>query len=173
DGERVVLTHKGEVTVQPADRKPEADAGETVSVDLSRLRFEVDPPRQWQQMFDENARLMRDHYWRADMDGVDWEAVTQRYRPLVPRLRTHDDLVDLLWEVGAELNTSHAYVIPTEPLGDPARRLGMLGADLSPAEGGWRIDRVLPGETTDPEARSPLRAAGVDAAVGDLIVAVD
>ncbi|TQL51478.1 tricorn protease [Ornithinicoccus hortensis] len=173
DGERVVLRSGDTVTVQPADRKPDEDAGEVVTVDLGRLRLEVDPLAQWHQMYDENARIMRDHFWRDDMDGVDWDAVVQRWRPVVSGLATHDDFVDLLWEVVGELNTSHAYVMPNTPPGDQSRRLGLLGADLSPAEGGWRIDRILPGESTDPDARSPLRAAGVDAAEGDLVVAVN
>src|SRR5690606_13172583 len=95
------------------------------------------------------------------------------WRPVVSRLRSHDDLVDLLWETVGELNTSHAYVTPPKPLGDEQRRLGLLGADLSPAEDGWRIDRVLPGESSEPKARSPLQAAGVDARAGDVVVAVD
>ncbi|MGC0250927.1 S41 family peptidase [Pseudactinotalea sp. Z1748] len=174
DGERLVVRHKDEVTVVPADRKVEEEDDQAkVSVDLKRLRWQVDPAAEWQQMFDENARLMRDHFWRADMDGVDWAGVVARYRPLVDRLRSHDDLVDLLWETVAELNTSHAYVMPTEPPGAQERKLGLLGADLSPAADGWRIDRVLPGESSEPDARSPLRAAGVDARAGDLIVAVD
>src|SRR5690606_12729884 len=144
DGERVVLRAKDDVIVQPADHKPDDESGEAVTVDLSRLRLEIGPLTEWHQMYDENARIMRDHYWRADMGGVDWDGVVARYRPLVETLRTHDDLVDLLWEVVAELNTSHAYVIPASPSGDQSRRLGLLGADLSPADGGWRIDRILP-----------------------------
>ncbi|MFK5584402.1 S41 family peptidase [Serinicoccus sp. LYQ131] len=174
DGERVLVQHGDELHVQPASRAPEeGEAEDKVAVDLSRVRLEVDPAAQWQQMFDENARIMREHFWREDMDGVDWEAVVARWRPLVPRLATHDDLVDLLWETVAELNTSHAYVSPPEPLGDQSQRLGLLGADLSRAEDGWRIERILPGESSDPEARSPLQAAGVDARAGDVVVAVD
>lgn len=174
DGERVVVRHKDQVWVQPADHKlEEEDADERVAVDLSRLRFEVDPPTEWRQMYEENARIMRDHFWREDMDGVDWAGVVDRWRPVVDQVRSHDDVVDLLWEVVGELNTSHAYVMLAQPPGDQDRRLGLLGADLSPADGGWRIDRILPGESSDPDARSPLRAAGVDARVGDLVVAVD
>ena len=174
DGERVVLRHKDTVTVQAADKKPpEDDDAAVVTVDLARLRFDVDPAAEWRQMFEENARLMRDHFWRADMDGVDWDAVTERWRPVVDTLRTHDDLIDLLWEVGAELNTSHAYASPPTPPGDQERRLGLLGADLARTEDGWRIERILPGESSDPDARSPLRAAGVDARPGDVVVAVD
>jgi tricorn protease len=173
DGRRLVVRHKDKVTVSPADRKPKEDDPALVVVDLTRLRFEVDPRAEWMQMFDENARIMRDHYWREDMNGIDWDGVVERWRPLVSSLAGHDDLLDLLWETVAELNTSHAYVTPAEPPGDATRRLGLLGADLSPTEDGWSIDRILPGESSDPAARSPLRAAGVDARAGDLIVAVD
>jgi len=174
DGERLVVRYQDAVTVVPADRKvEEGDDQSKVMVDLSRLRYEVEPRTEWQQMFEENARLMRDHFWRPDMDGVDWAGVLERYRPIVPRLCTHDDLVDLLWETVGELNTSHAYVIPAHTPGAKERRLGFLGADLSPDADGWRIDRVLPGESSEPLARSPLHAAGVDARAGDVIVAVD
>jgi tricorn protease len=174
DGRRLVVRDGPSVTVVPADRPVKKDDPAHVEVDLDRLRHELDPVAEWVQMFDENTRIMRDHYWRADMNGVDWQACVDRYRPLVPTLASHDDFVDLLWEAVGELNTSHAYVQPASPPGDQDRRLGLLGADLSPApEGGWRIDRILPGESSDPEARSPLRAAGVGARVGDLIVAVN
>src|SRR5690606_8683544 len=110
---------------------------------------------------------------RADLAGVDWAGVADRWRPVLDRLRPHDDLVDVLWEVGAELNPPHSYVTPADPPGDQERRLGLLGADLARAEDGWRIERILPGESSDPDARSPLRAAGVDAQAGDVVVAVD
>jgi tricorn protease len=173
DGRRLVVREGQSLTVVPADRPVKKEDPARVEVDLDRLRYELDPVAEWVQMFDENGRIMRDHYWRADMNGVDWEACLERYRPLVPTLASHDDLVDLLWETVGELNTSHAYVSPASPPGDQDRRLGLLGADLSPAEGGWRIDKILPGESSDPEARSPLRAAGVGAQVGDVIVAVN
>ena len=172
DGRRLVARHKDSVTVVPADRKLKDDDPELVKVDLSRLRFEVERRLEWAQMFEENARLMRDHFWREDMEGVDWGTIVERWRPVVENLSSHDDLVDLLWETVAELNTSHAYVyLDDEP--DQKRRLGLLGADLSPDQDGWTIERILPGESSDPAARSPLRGAGVDARVGDLIVAVD
>lgn len=175
DGQRIVIRSGGELTTQPATTKPGDDAGPggSTEIDLSRMRYEVDPRAQWRQMFDENARIMRDHYWRADMNGVDWDAVVARWRPVVERVATHDEFTDLLWETVGELNTSHAYVSPPRLPGDASRRLGFLGADLAPADGGWRIDRILPGESSDPQARSPLRAAGVDARPGDEIVAVD
>src|SRR5699024_4021093 len=173
DGRHLVVRHEDQVTLTPADRTPAEDDPAVAGIDLSRLRFDLDPSAEWHQMFDETTRLMRENFWRADTDGVDFQAVARRWRPVVDRVRSHDDLVDVLWETVAELNTSHAYVLPSTPPGDASRKLGLLGADLTPVSGGWRIERILPGESSDPGARSPLLAAGVGARAGDLIVAVD
>ena len=173
DGERLVVRSGEDVWVQPSEHAPGEDDDTRVNVDLSRLRRGLDPAAEWRQMFEENARLMRDHFWREDFDGVDWAAAVARYRPLLSDIATHDDLVDVLWETVGELNTSHAYVVP--PLGgDDAPRVAHLGAEYARnAKGEVVITRVLPGETSDPSARSPLRAAGVAAQPGDVIVAVD
>lgn len=173
DGERIVVREGETVTVRPVDRVVKTEEPDCVTVDLSRLRMDVDPVTERRQMFDETVLLMTQHYWRADMNGVDWPKVTERYRDALERVATNDDLVDLLWEVVGELNTSHAYVMPPAEPGDTARKLGLLGAEFEPSKQGWRITRILPGETSDPEARSPLRAAGIGAAVGDIVTAID
>ncbi|MFD8724464.1 S41 family peptidase [Streptomyces sp. NPDC059629] len=174
DGKRVLLWADGKLKVVPSDRRASGDddSDTNITVDLSRVRQTVDPAAEWRQMFDETGRLMRDQFWRPDLGGVDWDGVLDRYRPLVDRCATHDDLVDLLWEVQGELGTSHAYVTPRGGHGGGARQ-GLLGADISRhADGSWRIDRILPAETSDPGARSPLAAPGVALRVGDAIVAV-
>ncbi|WP_085207318.1 S41 family peptidase [Streptomyces sp. Amel2xC10] len=174
DGKRLLLWTDGKLKVVPSDRRAsgDEDSDGNITVDLTRIRQRVDPAAEWRQMYDENGRIMRDNYWRADLGGVDWDAVLDRYRPLLDKVATHDDLVDLLWEVHGELGTSHAYVIPRGGHGGGARQ-GLLGADLSRHEdGGWRIDRILPSETSDPDARSPLAAPGVAVRAGDAITAV-
>ncbi|WP_189129612.1 S41 family peptidase [Wenjunlia tyrosinilytica] len=176
DGSRLLVLEGDKLVVLPADRKASDDenSDDRIPVDLSRVRVTVQPAEEWRQMFDEAGRLMRDNFWRPDMGGVDWEGVLDRYRPLLDLLATHDDLVDLLWEVQGELNTSHAYVIPPGGHGGGARRQGLLGADLErDAEGVWRVARVLPSESSDPRARSPLTAPGVAVGPGDAILAVD
>ncbi|MEV7283913.1 S41 family peptidase [Streptomyces sp. NPDC093252] len=174
DGKRVLLWTDGRLKVVPSDRRASGDddSDSNITVDLARVRQQVDPGAEWRQMYDETGRIMRDHFWRPDMNGVDWTAVLDRYRPLVDRIATHDDLVDLLWEVQGELGTSHAYVIPRGHGGGAARQ-GLLGADLSRhPDGTWRVDRILPSETSDPDARSPLAAPGVAVRPGDTITAV-
>ncbi|MBZ9645489.1 S41 family peptidase [Streptomyces sp. PSKA30] len=174
DGKRVLLWTDGRLKVVPSDRRAsnDDDSDTNVTVDLGRVRQIIDPAAEWRQMYEETGRIMRDHFWRPDMNGVDWDGVLDRYRPVLDRIATHDDLVDLLWEVQGELGTSHAYVMSNGGYGNGPRQ-GLLGADISRhADGSWRIDRILPSETSDPDARSPLAAPGVAVRAGDAIVAV-
>ncbi|OLR89997.1 S41 family peptidase [Actinokineospora bangkokensis] len=174
DGTRLAVRDHGRLRVLPADRKADDDGDDATTVDLGRLRVLVDPAGEWRQAFDETGRLMRDHFWRPDMGGVDWQAVLARYRPLVEAVATHDELVDLLWEVQGELGTSHSYVSPPRGPVDGRRRLGLLGADLvRDDDGRWRVGAVVPGDSSDPRARSPLRAPGAAVRPGDAITAVD
>lgn len=175
DGKRVLLWTDSKLKVVPSDRRApgDDDSDGNITVDLTRIRQRVDPAAEWRQMYDEAGRLMRDHFWRADLGGVDWTGVLERYRPVLARVATHDDLVDLLWEVQGELGTSHAYVIGHGAWAGANHRQGLLGADLSRHEDGlWRIDRVLPSEISDPQAHSPLAAPGVAVRAGDAILAV-
>ena len=61
-------------------------------------------------MFDEAWRLERDFYYDPAMGGLDWKAVGERYRQLVPYVAHRADLNYILGELIGELSTSHAYV---------------------------------------------------------------
>ncbi|CCK30127.1 Tricorn protease [Streptomyces davaonensis JCM 4913] len=175
DGKRVLLWTNDRLKVVPSDRRApnDDDSDANITVDLGRVRHLVDPAAEWRQMYEETGRIMRDHFWRPDMSGVDWAGALDRYRPVLDRVATHDDLVDLLYEVQGELGTSHAYVVPRGGSGGGPRQ-GLLGADISRREDGtWRIDRILPSETSDPQARAPLAAPGVAVRAGDAVVAVN
>ncbi|GAA0938736.1 S41 family peptidase [Pseudonocardia zijingensis] len=177
DGTRLVVRDGRTLRLLRTDRSgsdaPSPGDADEFEIDTRRIVVTVDPTAEWRQMFDEAGRLMRDHFWVADMAGVDWDAELARYRPLVDAVGSHDDLVDLLWELHGELGTSHAYV-QSGGAGDPGGRPGLLGADLEPAPDGegWRVVRVLPPETSAPAARSPLSGPGVDVRAGDVILEV-
>jgi tricorn protease len=176
DGTRLVVKDGDDLRILPSEHKEDHGSGESVTVDLSRARFQADPVALWRHAFAEVGRLMRRDFWTPDMSGVDWDGVLDSYRPLLDRVRGAGDFTDLMWEVVAELGTSHAYIGPAGQDGpghDPAA-VGMLGADISrDGSGRWLVDRVLPGESSDPRARSPLEAPGVVVRAGDELIAVD
>lgn len=174
DGRSIVVKQDNKLRLQPSDERPKDDDDNVIEIDLSRIRVSVEPPVEWLQMYDEAARLMREYYWLADMGGVDWSAIVARYRTLVERIATRDDLSELLWEVQGELGNSHAYETPPTRHPTEEEAVGYLGADFAPLpDGSWQVTRILPSESSVPGARSPLAAPGVAVSVGDSIVAVD
>jgi tricorn protease len=180
DGTRLVIKDRAELRVLPSEASTNDHSDDAVTVDLSRARFQADPAALWRHAYAEAGRIMRRNFWVPDMSGVDWDGVLESYRPLLDRIRGANDFTDLLWEVVGETGTSHAFVTKAgeDWTFSPGRAgrdaVGQLGADLSREPGGrWLIDRVLPGESSDPRARSPLAAPGVAVRPGDEVLAVD
>src|SRR4029077_19286865 len=85
------------------------------------------------------------------------------------------ELSDLIWEMQGELGTSHAYEMGGDHRKPPPVTLGQLGADLKLAAEGtsYEIARIVEGDPWDAVADSPLNAIGVEAKVGERIVAVN
>jgi len=176
DGSVLVISDHGKLCVAPASRKPDPDSpADRVTVDKSRARYLADPAALWRNAYDEAGRLIRHDFWVPDLAEVDWDAVLGSYRPLLDRVAGAQDFADLMWEVFGELGTSHAYVVPADgDDGGDDPGLGLLGADLERDAGGrWMVTRVLPGESSDPRARSPLAAPGAQVGPGDTLLAID
>ncbi|MCS0600277.1 PDZ domain-containing protein [Streptomyces sp. LP11] len=162
DGTRLVVVDEGDLRAVPSTELGDSDS--TVWIDLRRVLHEVDPPAEWRQAYEEAGRLIRAYFWDPGMCGIDWDAVLAQYRPLVERVASPDEFADLLREVLGELGTSHAYVTAARRNEGPPhyqRRQGLLGADLVRRDGGWAVKRILPGDSSDSKARSPLAGTGI------------
>ncbi|MER6958354.1 S41 family peptidase [Streptomyces sp. NPDC000618] len=162
DGSRLVLVDEGELRAVPAGESGDLDS--TVWIDLRRILHEVDPGAEWRQSYDEAGRLIRAYFWDPGMCGIDWDAVLDQYRPLVEQVASPDEFADLLREVLGELGTSHAYVTAARRNEGPPhyqRLQGLLGANLVHRDGGWTVRRILPGDSSDSKARSPLAGTGI------------
>ncbi|MFD8688594.1 S41 family peptidase [Streptomyces sp. NPDC059651] len=162
DASRLVVMDDGELRAVPATEPGDNDS--TVYLDLRRILHEADPPAEWRGAYDEAGRLIRSYFWEPDMCGIDWPAVLDQYRPLVERVATPDEFADLLREVLGELGTSHAYVSPARRNEGPPhyqRAIGLLGANFLCRDGAWVIRRILPGDSSDSKARSPLAGTGI------------
>ncbi|MFJ4435209.1 S41 family peptidase [Streptomyces sp. NPDC088923] len=162
DGSRLVVVDDGELRAVPANDLPD-DAG-TSYIDLRRVLHEVDPPAEWRQAYDEAGRVIRAYFWDPGLSNIDWDAVLDQYRPLLDRVASPDEFADLLREAYGELGTSHAYVTAARRSEGPPhyqRAQGLLGADFACRDGAWELRRILPGESSDPRARSPLAGTGI------------
>ena len=160
----------------PSQRKADPDGADSVQVDLSRARFMADPVALWQHSFTEVGRFMQHDFWVPDMAGVDWAGVLESYRPRAGPDR-HPVGVRRP-AVGGRRRARHLprlHPAPGSPRAAAARGRWACSARTCPGapDGRWQIDRVLPGESSDPRARAPLAAPGVTVQPGDVLVAVD
>ncbi|MFE2460586.1 S41 family peptidase [Streptomyces sp. NPDC059402] len=162
DGSRLVVLDEGDLRAVPANEVGDGDS--TTWIDLRRILHEVDPAAEWRQAYDEAGRLIRAYFWDPGMCGIDWDAVLDQYRPLLERVASPDEFADLLREVLGELGTSHAYVVAGRRNEGPAhyqRWQGLLGANFVCRDGQWVAKRMLPGDSSDSRARSPLAGTGI------------
>ncbi|WP_063772828.1 S41 family peptidase [Streptomyces sp. MBT28] len=162
DGTRLVVLDEGDLRAVPATEAGDGDS--TTWIDLRRILHEVDPAAEWRQAYDEAGRLIRAYFWDPGMCGIDWDAVLDQYRPLLERVASPDEFADLLREVLGELGTSHAYVAAARRNEGPPhyqRRQGLLGANFVCRDGQWVVKCILPGDSSDSRARSPLAGTGI------------
>ena len=155
-------------------------AGESASprggwIDLERIKLSIQPALEWRQMFNEAWRLQRDFFWTSDMSQVDWQAVYQRYQPLVERVASRSELSALIWEMQSELGVGHAYEDGGDHRRSPAYRQGWLGADFEYDHQtlGWRISHLVRGDVWDEKTTSPLGAPGLAIQEGDVLLAIN
>ena len=143
-------------------------------INVAQLETLVDPRAEWAQIFRETWRVQREFFYDAKMHGADWQAVYDRYRPLVEHVAHRSDLAYLIATVGGELTVGHSYLTGSGdmPDDDPVS-VGLLGADFAIENGHYRIRRIYTGENWNPELQAPLSAPGIQVAEGDYLLEVN
>ncbi len=174
-GKKLIYRSDGKyyiVDIKP-DQKP--DGKNIKALDLSGLRMQLDPSKEWKQIFVEGWRLMRDHFFAPNMRGLDWLGVRKRYESLLPYVAHRQDLTYIMGEMISELGTSHSYVGGGDVPNIKKVSVGLLGADLEPdpSSGRWRIKKIFKGQNWDHERASPLTEPGLDVSVGDYILEIN
>jgi tricorn protease len=172
DGGKVLYRKEGTVgIVDVAEGKKVGDG----KIATENMMAWVDPRAEWLQMFNEAWRLERDFYYDPGMGGLDWKAVGERYRQLVPFAAHRADLNYILGELIGELATSHAYVGGGEFPKIPRVGAGLLGADwaLDEASGRYRLARIYRSRDWNSDVPAPLAEPGLAVREGDFLLAVN
>lgn len=171
DGSKVLVRQGPDFNVY--DATPEAKDKKAVST--KELMVDRVPAQEWLAIFDEAWRQYRDFFYVDSMHGYDWEALRDQYRPLVKHVAHRSDLNYVLGEMVSELNVGHTYIqggdfeIPERP------KVGLPGArfELDESAARYRIAAIFAGQNEEELYRSPLTEVGVDARVGDYVLAID
>jgi tricorn protease len=171
DGTKILVRQGGAYKL--FDAKPNAKDSKTVST--ADLAVDRVPSEEFTTIFDEVWRKYRDFFYVPNLHGYDWKAIGDRYRQLLPYVAHRSDLNYVLGEMVAELSVGHAYIqggdfeLPDRP------RVALPGArfELDARANRYRIAKIFAGQNEESKYRSPLTEVGVDARVGDYVLAID
>jgi len=170
DGSKLLArTSDGYALLEPGKGKDKK------SVATRGLYVEKVPAEEWRAIYHEVWRRFRDYFYVPNMHGYDWEALRKQYEPWLAHVAHRSDLNYLLGELVSELNVGHAYISGGD-YEQPARvPVALFGGrmELDRAAGRYKLAQIFAGHNEEPIYRSPLTEVGVDAKVGDYVLAID
>ena len=170
NGEKILFSADDELGI--ADLSPEQDPSEG-RLELGDMELLIDPKVEWQQMYVDGWRILRDWFYDPNMHGQDWGAIRSRYQPLVQHIAHRADLDYIFGEIAGEMNAGHIYVQSGDQPVVERRDGGLLGAEFERIDGYYRIAKIFKGEAWQASFYSPLAVPGVDVSVGDYVLAVN
>ncbi|MBR3064390.1 MAG: PDZ domain-containing protein, partial [Bacteroidales bacterium] len=144
-------------------------------VPTAEMDMLIDHQAEWKQIYDESWRVTRDNFYVANMHGVNWNKIHDKYAVMLPYVKHRHDLTYLIGEMIGELNIGHAYITSGESPEIPRIPTGMLGGKFSKdaKTGAFRIEHIYKGASWDKSLVSPLDGPGINAKVGDYITKVN
>ena len=134
-------------------------------------QIRIDLREQGLQKFGEVGRVIRESFYRADMKGLDWDALVSDYEALIRQTRTASEFSDIVNRLLGELAASHTGISNPGLASGLRQPSGRLGIDYEPVSlagdrTGFRVTEVLPGGPAETSATLRLQ-------VGDVITQIE
>jgi Tol biopolymer transport system component len=159
DSKEVFYLEGGRLNLIPLENRQARPVAVTAEMD-------VDFSREKTEVFQQAWTYVRDNFFDPSFNGVDWNAIRDRYAPLAAGARTGDELRRIISEMLGELNASHSGI------GAPfstaqAAVIGRLGVRFDAPEfenkGALRVTDVIP--------LTPAAISGIKP--GEYLISVD
>jgi len=158
--------------ISDAGEKPAPGKGR---LDVGAIQVKIDPPAEWVDIFDEAWRVNRDYFYDPGMHGANWPAIKKKYAVFLPDLSCRRDLNVVFQMMFSELVIGHHFITDGGERYFTPKTVsgGLLGADYSVENNRFRIKKIYGGLNWNPSLKSPLTEPGVNAKVGDYLLAVN
>lgn len=143
-------------------------------IDLSDLEMKIYPELEYKQIFNDAWRLMRDWFYDPNMHGYDWDALKQKYLPLVSHVERRSDLDFIIGELIGEVNAGHCYVNSGDEPDINRIESGLLGCKFEDdGNKHYKISKIFKGENWHKEFRSPLNEFPLKINEGNYLIAIN
>jgi C-terminal processing protease CtpA/Prc len=163
DAKEVFYLEQGRLVIATVESRTSRPVAVTAEMD-------VDFEREKSEVFAEAWGYLNDNFFDPKFNGVDWNAMREKFAPQVAGARTQDELRRILSLMIGELNASHTGISGPAPgtAEGPRFTVGKLGLRFDPAEyqatGKLKVREVLP--------LGPAAVAG-GIKPGDLLTAIE
>jgi tricorn protease len=168
DGSKVML-NRGGFAIVPAMGPPPPNGG---AVAMS-LMAKVNPRAEWARMFHMVWRNEKLLLYDPNTHGIDVNVMDKRYSPFLANLSSRDDLNYLFTDMLGEIAIGHMFIGGGDQPSPNFIPGGLLGADYTFENHRYRIARIYDGERWNPTLYAPLAQPGINAKVGEYILAID
>lgn len=169
DGKKILfISMPNRLEVGDATANPDAKA-----ISLADVRSFVNPGEEWQQIFNDAWRMQQEYFYDATMHGINWQAVYDKYQPMLAHVQRREDLNDVLVQMIAELQVGHNRIGGGDVHQEPSSNVGLLGADFVISNGKYQFKTVYQGDRWSPFLRAPLNVPGATAKAGDYLLAIN
>ena len=170
DREKVLVVASGRFDLYSASGQDDPRRISTAGLMVDRV-----PSQEWAQIFDEVWRRFRDFFYVDNMHGYDWVALREQYRPWLQHVGHRSDLNYVLGEMVAELSVGHAYIAGGDWDSPVRPDVALPGAvfELDRSADRYQLVEIFTGHNEEPRYRAPLTEVGVEARVGDYVLAID
>jgi len=173
DGSKLMSVALG--TYLTMDANPASGERSRKNISTAGLVTEIDPAKEWRQIFFEVWRQYRDWFYAPNMHGYDWAKIRDDYVKWLPYVNHRSDLNYLLSEMQSELQVQHAYIDGGDFNLPPRVRVALTGArfEIDKAANRYRISKIFAGQNEEDIYRSPFTEVGSEAKVGEYVLAIN
>ncbi|PWU03096.1 MAG: peptidase S41 [Bacteroidetes bacterium] len=138
DGKKIYVLAEGKIL------KIDAESGKSEPVGINSEMI-LKPAEEKSYIFEHSWRQLKEKFYVADLQGVDWDFYHDTYKKFLPFINNNYDFAEMLSEMLGELNASHTgcYYRAGRPNSDQTASLGIF-YDYSYTGKGLKIAEVIP-----------------------------
>jgi len=137
------------------------------------VKIEIDPRAEYEQIFREGWRYMRDFLYVDNVHGAPWDKIYEWYSPWIEHVQHRSDLNYVVDIMSGEVAIGHSYVSGGDMPDIDRVPVGLLGCDLEEDNGFYKVAKIYTGESWNPNVEAPLAVPGLGIQEGNYLLAVN